>query len=63
MFVDDGGWGRPSGPKPEPKRVVPPRSEITVLRRLMMNMVVLFIAPIGGGTILGAVGALFAHLR
>ena len=63
MFVDDGGWGRSGEPKPDPRRVVPPRRESIVLRRLMVNVVAVVIAPIGGGAILGVVAALFAHLR
>jgi hypothetical protein len=61
MFFDEAGWGRSS--EPRPKRVITPRQERIVLWLLLANMLLLLIAPIGGGTVVEGVMALFASLR
>lgn len=61
MFVDEAGWGLPR--EPAPKRVMTPRQERIVLRLILANVLFMLVAPIGGGTVVEGVIALFASLR
>lgn len=61
MFVDEGGWGHWA--EPAPKRVMTPRQERLVLRLVLVNALLLLIAPIGGGTIIEGLVMLIASFR
>ena len=61
MFVDEAGWGRRA--EPAPRRMMTPRQERLVLRLVLVNALLLLIAPIGGGTIIEGLVMVIASFR
>ena len=60
MFVDEAGWGWPK--EEPPKAKLTRRQERMILGLVLANALFLFIAPIGGGTIIEPLVAMLAHL-
>lgn len=60
MFVEGGGW-RPSWEPPPRRPRLTRRQESVILWFIVLNALMLLIAPIGGATVIQAVIALLAR--
>lgn len=62
MFLDLQGYGRGPEESAPPPRRISPQGEKIVIWLLCLNMLLLFLAPIGGGTVLVTLFELLRHL-
>lgn len=63
MFYDSGSWPPPPDgyEPPAGRRAITPREERVIMRLIGFFLLALFLAPLGGSSVVAAIVTLFAH--